>query len=260
MKRFLSSVCFVFVHAQIMLGCTFIPESFCYWSDQPATTFIVSGTIIGVDDDGIDFEIMDILKGEESNSIIRIWDGTDFDCNGIFSMAGGAYGDVGDQFILILPEITTIENTWDVIGDYRWPDIFTATTLLHVQDGQVNGFISGVPGAPPEYSVTSFPYDEFISSWIENEGCTAITNTEDVALNPLLTVFPNPSDQEITITSESNKNFEQIKILDYLGNEVYSFRSLKPSSKIPISTLNPGLYFLYVEQSNRSEVIRFLKI
>lgn len=261
MKKYLLAFCFYFSCTQILMSCTFIPSTFCVTANSLAEHLIVSGTVVGVDVDGIDLEVIDLIRGEESNTTIRVWDGTDFDCNGPFSMAGASFVNMGDEIVLILPEIDSLENSWDVLGDYRWPNVYITTTLLQIQDDQVVGLIAGNVPAPPENNVLSFPYNEFVESFIENNDCSQITSTNEAVINAnKINVFPNPAANDITISSEVTRDFKQLKIMDHQGNEVFTFRDIQSSSKIPIGSLSPGLYFLFVDESNRSEVIRFVKI
>lgn len=93
---------------------------------------IVYGLIATQDQDGLDLNIIEVLRGSESKSQIRIWDGTDFECNGIWDMSAGTIGTIGDTIIISLPRITVNENPWDVIGDYRRPDPYRFTSELTV--------------------------------------------------------------------------------------------------------------------------------
>ena len=88
---------------QTATACSWIPTSFCETSNDRPDDVVISGKIIGVDDDGIDVAVIHVLKGTESSEVIRIWDGTDFDCNGLFSMAASALGDVDDTIIVVMP-------------------------------------------------------------------------------------------------------------------------------------------------------------
>jgi len=96
-------------------------------------------------------KVIEVLRGEESSTTIRIWDGTDFDCNGIRSMAASTIGAEEEVYIIALETITEIENSWDVIGDYRRPMHYGRTPELKVDGEIVTGFISGIDSAPIEF-------------------------------------------------------------------------------------------------------------
>ena len=63
-----------------LLACSFYPYSFCHVNSNIAFSehLVVMGEIVSIDEDGIDLEVIDVLRGEESKSIIRIWDGSGF--------------------------------------------------------------------------------------------------------------------------------------------------------------------------------------
>jgi len=109
MKYLLTLIILTTAAASVM-ACSVIPSSFCYEADRAPDEVIVSGTITGVDADGIDFEIRDVIRGTESRAVIRIWDGTDGYCNGVISMAADEIGAVGESFVLLLPVIDSLEN------------------------------------------------------------------------------------------------------------------------------------------------------
>lgn len=259
MKRILCSIILIAVFTQILISCSFIPESFCSTASQFSDHLIISGLVIEEDDDGIDVEVIEVIRGVETNNIIRIWDGSDFDCNGLFSMAAGTFVNVNDQVILILPKIESIENDWDVIGDYRWPDVYTSTSMLEIEGTQVNGLISGDAIAPPGLNLTTFPYAEFAESFIENNNCTEITNTRDILTNDGIKIYPNPTNSEITIESRWSLFFMEVNVVDITGKTVLAFDDIRTYSSIPVNDLTPGIYFLYIHQDIGINVIRFVK-
>jgi hypothetical protein len=161
MKR-IYTLCFALLAlGKVTEACSWIPLSFCATSNARPDDVVISGRIVNADQDGIDLEVIDVLKGVETRQSIRIWDGTDFDCNGPFSMAAIDLGGLDDTIIVVLPLITALENTWDVLGDYRRPDYFGYTPELTVANGLVHGFTSG-----PYWSPTwVMPYQDLVSSW-----------------------------------------------------------------------------------------------
>jgi hypothetical protein len=167
----------VFAMYQTASACTWIPTSFCETSNDRPGDVVISGKVLSVDDDGIDVEVIHVLQGTESREVIRIWDGTDFDCTGLFSMAASALGDVDDTIIVVMPLVTEIENTWDVIGDYRRPNYFGAITELRVTNGIIGGYIWG-PSMTPVYQM---PYLHLISNWNEGpDACSVFLSVHGV--------------------------------------------------------------------------------
>ncbi|HKK79844.1 MAG TPA: hypothetical protein VJ933_09450, partial [Phaeodactylibacter sp.] len=97
-------------------ACTFFTESFCHTLGEFPQRDIFTATITASDEDGITVAVLDRIRGEGIPDTVRIWDGTDWECNGTFSLAAALIGEVGETYILMADKITTIENDWDVIG------------------------------------------------------------------------------------------------------------------------------------------------
>ena len=93
-----------------LLYCSFDTKSFCKTINIDIENIVVYGTIISKDDDGLDLEVIEVISGEESKSQIRIWDGKDFDCNGIFDMSTNLIGNINDSIIIFLPRILQVDN------------------------------------------------------------------------------------------------------------------------------------------------------
>lgn len=186
MKK-LSTLCIaVFAMCQTAAACSWIPTSFCETSNDRPEDVVISGKVLNVDDNGIDVEVLHVLQGTESREVIRIWDGTDFDCNGLFPMAASMLGDVDDTIIVVMPLITEIENTWDVIGDYRRPNYFGAITELRVTNGIIGGYIWG-PSMTPDYQM---PYLHLISNWNEGpDACSVFLSVDGVEQSDPFNVY-----------------------------------------------------------------------
>ena len=174
MKTFLSIIAMLFLWSTAY-ACSWTPKSFCesltnYDAHHPSN-IVVSGIVVGADEDGADLEIIEVLKGIETRSVIRIWDGTDFDCNGPFSMAAADFLTEGDQVIIILPEIMEIENSWEQLGDYRLPDVWLLNPLLKVENGEITGFIHGSAYSGSDLWLTSLGYNYFVNKFLQSGAC-----------------------------------------------------------------------------------------
>lgn len=128
-------------------SCSWEETSFCKTLDIFETwhpsLIVVSGVISGSDDDGVDLEVIELLAGVESRTTLRIWDGTDIDCNGLHPMSASFFLNEGDSLVIMLPLLDSIENTWDVLGDYRMPQPYGTSPFLKISEGQVTGLILG---------------------------------------------------------------------------------------------------------------------
>ena len=82
----------------------------------------------------------------------------------------------------------------------------------------------------------------------------SITSLKNIELDNLeITIFPNPSTDYINInlSSELDINKFYFKIMDVNGNEVLKNTIYYHHSKINISNLSAGLYFLQLYNENR---------
>lgn len=247
----------------LSIACTFTPNDFCRtYVNSPDNTAVI-GKITAIDDFGIDLEVIEIFRGEENNSVIRIWSGTDLDCNGFLSMAASDIGELNDTVIIILDDIVEIENDWDVIGDYRRRNPYNATTELAVENGIVNGFISGdnSPSAPPEYKTFELEYELFYQKIIENNDCSVTVNTEELTKQLAITLN-NPFSSELRIQTDQVINSGLLKIYNITGQVVHVQR-IENQTEIIINTVDfySGIYFIELRNKfKRLKLIKALKI
>jgi len=212
--------------------------------------------ITDVDTLGINIEVITVLRGSENRTNIRIWDGTDFDCNGIFSMAAADIGNVNDSLVIILPRIDSLENQWEILNDYRRPEPYTLTTSLRIINGFVQGFISGnTPWIASSY-LSSFKYEDFILSLINEEGCDRITSVSKSNLDQIK-VYPNPVNDILFIESDLAE-VTSFQICGLNGTRVDAIINVEPNYPIDVSDLSPGIYAIL---TGKKELIkRFVKI
>jgi len=250
MKKTLLVISIICIQLQLALACTFVPNAFCFAVNNPDTDLVVSGYITAVDTDGINIEVIQIISGVETRTNLRVWDGTDFDCNGNHSMAASDFGVVNDTIILILPQIDSMENIWDEIGDYRRPENYENTTFLMVKNNVVNGFLSGdifnTVGA-----LTEFDYDLFIEYWLEDNGCDRITDTETPLWQRNLKVYPNPTSNSINLTADRDFGSFRLELIDIYGDVARIEICDKDCRNVPMQHLASGMYVLRIRKENK---------
>jgi hypothetical protein len=84
---------------------------------------------------------------------------------------------------------------------------------------------------------------------------SVVATTNDFSLDQI-TVYPNPSNQEITISTKNNIN--KVFIYNYLGQEIFNLSNIStPSLKIDIGKFTNGIYFI---KTNNSIGNKFIKI
>jgi hypothetical protein len=84
-----------------------------------------------------------------------------------------------------------------------------------------------------------------------------IEDSVDDVLNITTRIFPNPAANEVIITSGTL--ITEIALVDISGKTIYRINPLDDRVIIPVSTYNPGVYFVQISSENQT-VIRKLII
>jgi len=251
MIKFIIAFQFVFLTLSTSIACTFEPKSFCSTAKvYRANDIVISGVITSVDTLGIDFQVIHIFRGEVDSLNIRIWDGTDQWCMETLSMAAADLGLQNDTLIITLPLIDSIENVWDVIGDYRRPDPYGFTPSLTVKNGFANGLIKGWYASSA--SIRSYDYFEFIEDW--SEECDNITSSLDSNIRQFKS-YPNPTHNFINLESSQFNINEKLKIIDVYGNLLRRVVVESKKISIDLSSFRPGVYAVLDERNMVISVI-----
>ncbi len=255
-----SLILLLFIYLPIpLIACSFIPETFCKTMAMFEEDHIISGKIISIDEDGLNLEVIDVLRGEESKEIIRIWDGTDFDCNGNWPMDCSSIGEVGESVLIILPKITEIENPWDVIGDYRRPNPYSFMSQLDIIGDDVEGLIAGNAIAPPEFNVLSFDYEDLAEIILSGGDCMDILSTTDPFDHGDPLRYNNPVLDELYL-EVSTTNLHQIVVYSIQGTILKTIPAdHQKEIQIPFQDLPSGQYLVEVTRNNqRPEYIKIV--
>ena len=195
--------------------------------------------------DGIDLEVIDILAGSESRDTIHIWDGTDWDCNGLFSMAASDLGGLNDSIIVILPLIGSIENTWDVLGDYRRPDYFEYIPELRITNGVVIGYITG----PAEFPTYEMPYIDLLALWNDGSGGCSGLSVDGVGQPQPFEAHLVHSMLSLTVRSDLAE-MSTIRIYAANGQEMVAVEGVPATTQIDLSGFSVGVYHIILVQQN----------
>ena len=87
-----------------------------------------------------------------------------------------------------------------------------------------------------------------------------VLGVDDNELGIDISVYPNPAQNELTISNNSGVSIEKTQIIDMVGRIV---ATIEPSDAInrtiDISNLTTGIYFLRLESTNASSTIKFIK-
>jgi hypothetical protein len=94
----------------------------------------------------------------------------------------------------------------------------------------------------------------FILSSPTHATTNCITGVEDNLHENVLSFFPNPANDKLTITSE--QEITEIKMYDALGSLVYNYAgSINKTHQIELSALKNGIYFIQVNSSINNKFI-----
>ena len=78
--------------------------------------------------------------------------------------------------------------------------------------------------------------------------------------NEVITVFPNPANEQITFTSSSEAPF-MYRVHDVAGRIVRLGRSIDGVLTLNVTGIEPGKYFLeYIPESGQTQYLPFIKI
>lgn len=238
------------------LACTILPAPFCVTLDSFPTHALVLGTIEAIDGDGLDLAVLDVVRGTETRSAIRVWDGTDFDCNGPFSLAASTIGAVGDTVLINLPRIAAPENPWDVVGDYRRPDPYHFVTELTVRGDSLRGYVGADPAAAPReaYQTTAF-----LDALRAGGDCAAISSTDEATDLGLATGFSlaNPIGDRLEVRFPSARPRVAVALYDARGRRVaYREEAGAFAVAVAVAHLPAGVYVLELRTPGRAPAVR----
>ena len=109
---------------------------------------------------------------------------------------------------------------------------------------------------------------KYIAVTITDNGCTAkdstlvlfhlCTGIENAELNNQLRVYPNPASNFVSIDNQSNEIIQSIEILSIDGQLVAKLEE-DNLSRINISDLSPGVYYLRIETENALVIKKIIK-
>lgn len=258
MKKILLLIVFSIIIPNQLLACSWTSSSFCSTSQFSSfqNDLIVYGKIVAIDNDGIDFEIIDILRGQENKSIIRIWDGVDFDCNGTFSMAAAELGKINDHLIIILPKISEKKSSWEIIGDYRRPDFFQFTPNLRVENGIIYGLISGIVTYP--YVEEQANYESFKNSWDTNNNCSSVVLKNESYEFEQLKVLSFPDNKFIIVSN--NLSEKKLNVYNVFGLKLKSEFKVNNEIEIDLSEYSRGIYFInLIYENNEIKTLKLIR-
>lgn len=97
---------------------------------------------------------------------------------------------------------------------------------------------------------------------LTNKATSKFQNTlanPDFEFSNYFNVYPNPVHDVLNISSKTSAEIQSIAVYDVLGQLVIALPNLKDTSKIDVSNLKTGNYFLKVKSDKGSSNLKFIK-
>lgn len=235
--------------------CSFSPLSFCEMTQYEGN--MIYGRVVQHTSNGVRLEVLDVLKGAEVRDTITVWNGKDFLCMDTVIIEANVLGQVGDTVFAILPLIDSIENNWEILGDYRMPNYITSTYLLNVQNDTIRGFIKGYNYAPLEYRVMQYSLNGFLQAWNTNSNCADIqVSVEEPTAFELIAIYPNPTTDNLTIKNlPPDANLE---LHNLSGQLINTFEI--GTTQLSTAHLAAGTYLLKINYLGESGFRKIVKL
>ena len=128
--------------------------------------------------------------------------------------------------------------------------------------------ILGINVGTPEIGLQPSTYDGELlkfKNWIIDRlnwldanmpgNCPNVGIPQQLINEPVFNIYPNPTDEIVTISSSSKIKILNIKVYDQIGRFQKEFNS----SKVSLIDMIPGLYFLQVEHELGKAVLKAVK-
>lgn len=223
-------------------ACSGVQKTFCYVHSLRTSDPVICGRISSVNANSIDLTVIDVLSGSESRSVITVWSGKDYDCNGKVSMKASDLGGTGDTVIVILPLITSAQSTFEVVGDYRRPISLFETAWVQVKNKMVTGLIAG----SSSQQLMTYPYAGFKKHWQENSNDCTFLNLPKTAYEEIeMTV----RDNNLIIDAVSEPGLS-VQIMSIDGRKMVS-KVLEGETVIDCSQLQSGIYLVSIRRNSQ---------
>jgi len=232
-----------------LFSCACDPISFCWTNYYQPNHNVIIGTIIGTSQNSIIVRVDEVIRGNESRDTIVIWDNTKDTSQCQLRNKTSDMGNIGNKFIAIIPIIDSIQNNWDVIGDYRKPYAFCYTNWLAIRNDSVYGYVNGdlfKPRNSNEYWTSKMPFSEFINWLKSNNGCTLVGQQEYSNIPEFTFLMLNQNTIQILNNSGISGT---LRIFSQDGKALIK-RDFNSNIYINIGSLQEGLYIVQIQGEN----------
>jgi len=120
-------------------------------------------------------------------------------------------------------------------------------------------FRGGINGNPTQDAmfILSYGYNTTSNEHIQT-GQTSVSSINEININNTFVLSPNPANNNLYVSSE--KILKKITVYDITGKKVIEIKQNTSSVNIDISSFNPGIYFIKVDDGNSFYQKKFIKL
>ncbi len=114
---------------------------------------------------------------------------------------------------------------------------------------------NGLEFSPNGCSLYITQDEDVLREILFTDGVCDNTGFEDIDLNPMFNVYPNPARERFTVENESSSTIQSIQLVGLSGRMIISWnQSINSEYVLPV-TLNAGIYFLKLYLDNSETVL-----
>ena len=239
MKRAL--ILFFILLSGYVYSCSVAFRSFC--ETVTSGNVVVRCVMIDSVQHGRRFKVLDVIKGTENRDTITVWNGTDFDCNGPWSLSAEYMGNIGDTLLAALTVVDTVREAWQVLGNYVRTYNFGYTPELHYSNDTLTGIVAGSYFAPPQYALLQIAYSDFLQFWNSHaQSCYQLLDINETPSNALH-FYPNPAEDNIYL----NQSLQNIQYALHSLTGAVVKTGCVYGSAINVANVASGVYFLQLQ-------------
>jgi hypothetical protein len=229
----------------LSFACSGYTKYFCITQNWRPNDAIIKGVVVGFSANRIQLLVKEVLRGTETRSVVNIWDGDSIYCGtSTFPLKAYNMAVQGDTILAILPKITSVQKSWDVIGDYRRPYDLFFVPVLRIKNDTLRGFITGdYPQLKEDFwLVNKMSYADFKTGWKNNTVCSANVAIEEARSLSKPSISQNGTEFQISFGAIDIKS-TVVSAIE--GSVIAEFRGSHPID-LNIENYPAGMYLLII--------------
>ncbi len=154
------------------------------------------------------------------------------------------------------------------LGFYRIPDDTCLSVIIVKGSPKTTNmgyldktYVEGLGG--DYYTRYDFAFESYglvywkkgIEEWGTPYTCSDLLNVAEIEKNPVLSIFPNPFNNQLNLTLASGY-INNLKIFDVSGRLVLDRQLNQKHISLSVENLQPGLYFILINNQLRSKIMK----